>query len=58
MVKYDNVIYSGVTVAAKDLGVVPATICHRIKSNNVEYTKYRYINDEKYIKNNMDKIKL
>ncbi|MDK2600541.1 NUMOD3 domain-containing DNA-binding protein [Bacillus stercoris] len=41
-VMIDGVEYISATEAARQLGVVPATILHRIKSNNAKYVGYCY----------------
>jgi group I intron endonuclease len=42
-VTVDGVEYESATSASRNLGVVPATILHRIKSKNVKYRDYHYI---------------
>ncbi len=41
-VSINGVIYNSVTDAARQLGVVPATIIYRIKSNNDKFIDYKY----------------
>lgn len=41
-VEIEGVIYPSVTEAGRQLGVVPATILHRLKSANPKYTTYRF----------------
>lgn len=42
IVEIDNQTYFGVSEAARQLGVCPATIVHRIRSPNPKYINYKY----------------
>lgn len=52
----ENIIYSGVSKAAKLLNVSNGTICHRIKSPNKLYDNYHYIDDKEYLLKNKENI--
>lgn len=43
----ENVEYKSVSLAAKILQVVPATILNRIKSKNIKYKNYKYKNESR-----------
>ena len=47
-VEIEGFIYESVTEASRQLNVVPATIIHRIKSKNIKYNGYKYVECNDY----------